>query len=318
MSERIGAPATEGPSACAAALVDRLSRIWALAEEAHAGRPDLQAAFPDTGSDGFWLWMNTSGRAEYPALGNLLVPLPPPRVRALVGRPDEADFLHTGASMYSLLSLVSREFGPPFAAPAAVLEFGCGLGSGLRYLLKHAGTLTCTGTDADAIAVGWCGRHFPFGELTLSCDIPPTDFSSHSFDLIFATSAFSQLAEDHHLAWLSELRRLAKPGGVVVLTIHGEHALRRTLAEPNLRQLLSLAEPDLAAVQTQLASRRYAFVRQGESPQSHGRAFIRRDYVLRRWSREFDVATYLEAAIGDWQDAVVLRAPGSLTVGPSR
>jgi len=163
------------------------------------------------------------------------------------------------------------------------------------------------------VAIDWCRRDFPFGAFTVNSDIPPTTFPSGSFDLIFAVSVFSHLAEDNHLAWLSEVRRLARPGGVVVLTIHGEHALRRTLAEPALRQFLSLAESDLPSLRDRLASRHYAFVRQAEShlnPDRYGLTFIARDYVVSRWSREFDVVAYWEGALKDWQDAVILRAPG--------
>jgi SAM-dependent methyltransferase len=291
-------------------LRDRLARIWSLANEIYAQRPDLQAAFADVRSEDFWIWMDVAGRGEYPALRDLLVPVPPPRVREFVGSASEAEFLGTGVSIYRLLTEIAQEVGRPLPSLGAILDFGCGPGRALRYFLRYAQTVACTGIDIHAHAIGWCQIHFPFGDFRVNCDIPPTEFAPATFDLIYAISVFSHLAEANHLAWLMELRRLAKREGTLVVTLHGEHALRRALSEEAIFRFLRITEADLASARQQLAARHYAFVRQPEGHLNrdlYGVTFIGRQYVLSRWSEVFEIVSYREGALDSWQDAVVLQ-----------
>jgi ubiquinone/menaquinone biosynthesis C-methylase UbiE len=48
--------------------------------------------------------------------------------------------------------------------------------------------------------------------------MPPTRFAVDSFDMIYLYSVFSHLSEEAHLAWLSEFKRIMKPGGIVIAT----------------------------------------------------------------------------------------------------
>jgi hypothetical protein len=41
--------------------------------------------------------------------------------------------------------------------------------------------------------------------------------------------------------------------------------------------------------------------------EEYGITFLTEDYVRREWTKHFDVIRYREAALEDWQDAVVLR-----------
>ena len=291
-------------------LEGRLALIWSLAQDIHAQRPDLQDAFADPGSEEFWIWMNCFGLQEYQAVSDLLVPIPPAHVRAFVGNTSELGFLLTGASIYRLLTRIADEVGRPLSSFSATLDFGCGPGRGLRYLLKYAPTVACTGLDIDTTAIRWCHDHFPFGEFRTNGEVPPTDLRPATFDLIYAISVFSHLAEENHLAWLDELRRLAKQDGILVLTVHGEHALRRAMSEEAPFRMLQVTRADLWSAQQELSSRDYAFIRQ---PGGHlntdlyGVAFISKEYVIRRWGQDFEVLSYLEGAIDNWQGAAVLR-----------
>jgi SAM-dependent methyltransferase len=291
-------------------LRDRLERIWSLAGEIYTQRPDLQRAFPDSESEEFWIWLNCFGIKEYQIVRDLLVPIPPPHVRAFVGDIKEDAFLLTGASIYRLLVRVAQEQRRPLSAFATVLDFGCGTGRGFRYLLKYGQTSTCCGTDVDATAIGWCQEYFPFGEFAVNHEIPPTTFRSESFDLIYAISVFSHLSEENHLAWLEELRRVTKKDGLIVLTMHGEHALRRAVSEEAVFRMLYVKKADLVRVQRELPSRHFVFIRQPGGRLNndlYGITFISKAYVLRRWGQDFEVLSYLEGAVDDWQDAVVLQ-----------
>jgi hypothetical protein len=166
------------------------------------------------------------------------------------------------------------------------------------------------GTDVDAPAIGWNKSHFPFGDFRVNCETPPVDFSASTFDLIYAISVFSHLAERNHLEWLAELRRLARPGALVILTVHGEHALRRTEQEEATFRFLQITREGLARAREDLESRQYAFVRQPDghlNTDLYGVTFISRQYVQRHWTDAFEVLAYLEGGISEWQDVVVLQ-----------
>src|SRR5262249_35206314 len=159
-----------------------------------------------------------------------------------------------GASVYRLLVDVTRRLGRPLSTLGAVLGFGCGPGRALRYLLRHARAVAFAGCDVDARAIGWSHAQVPFGDFRVNRETPPTDFPRSSFDLVYAISVFSHLAEGNHLAWLRELRRIAKPGAIVILTVHGEHALRRAESEEAPFRFLSVTRADLAGARERLAA----------------------------------------------------------------
>ena len=56
---------------------------------------------------------------------------------------------------------------------------------------------------------------------------PPTKFEDGAFDAILAISVFTHLDQDLQNAWLAELKRIARPGGIVLASVHSEKAARR-------------------------------------------------------------------------------------------
>src|SRR6185369_17594698 len=101
-----------------------------------------------------------------------------------------------------------------------------------------AATLRVVGTDVDTTAIEWCRSNFPFGEFHVNGGLPPTDLPASTFGLVFANSVFSHLAEKPHLEWLRELKRVSRPGGLLILTVHGRLALRRGATDETWRRIL--------------------------------------------------------------------------------
>lgn len=293
-----------------AALADRLDRLQRVGETIQSKRPDLHQQFPDPRLDDFWMWLNRVGVREYPSVRQLVVPLPPENLRAIAGEPSEARFLDNGAGVYELLARVSDDLGQPLRSWGSILDFGCGPGRTLRYFLKDARAVELVGTDVDSDAIRWNQRNFPFGSFWTNDAVPPTKLPSTHFGFIYAISVFSHLSESNHLAWLEELRRIARPDGALMLTIHGRRALARTLSEPGIVDFLRVTSDDVENTAKHLDRHHYAFIRQ---PGGHldtdlyGITFVDREYVTRRWGQLFEVVNYIEGAIDDWQDAVVLR-----------
>src|SRR5271166_136221 len=102
-----------------------------------------------------------------------------------------------------------------------ILDFGCGCGRVIRYFHKLCGNVFFYGTDIDKEAISWCESHLSeIGKFFTNKESPPLEFDDGFFDFIYSISIFTHLPEDMQFAWLEELRRVAKPGGYLLLTTH--------------------------------------------------------------------------------------------------
>ena len=114
--------------------------------------------------------------------------------------------------------------GTSLAEVERVLDFGCGCGRTLRWLMKSHPATHFVGADVDADAIDWCVRNLHSGEFVNSRPEPPLPFKPASFDVVYCFSVFTHLDERMQDMWLREMKRILKPGGIVILTVHGEQA----------------------------------------------------------------------------------------------
>jgi SAM-dependent methyltransferase len=104
-------------------------------------------------------------------------------------------------------------------AMRSILDFGCGSGRVIRYWSKLSAAVH--GTDYNPELVRWCQRHLPFATFQVNQTMPPLGYPNDTFDLVYALSVFTHLDEVGQLSWIRELRRIARPGGYVLITTHG-------------------------------------------------------------------------------------------------
>jgi SAM-dependent methyltransferase len=100
---------------------------------------------------------------------------------------------------------------------ARILDAGCGSGRMLDELqsLGHA-----CGIDANAHAVAATRRR---GHVAFRCEIEHMPFGDASFDLVTCLDVIEHTPDDHRT--LRELRRVTRPGGVLVVTVPAYQAL---------------------------------------------------------------------------------------------
>lgn len=103
-----------------------------------------------------------------------------------------------------------------------VLEIGCASGRVLRHFACQSGAGRVCGCDINLRHIEWIRLFLPKAiRILQSTILPNLPFEDRSFDLICAYSVFTHI--DHlELAWLAEIRRILKPGGIAYLSIHGE------------------------------------------------------------------------------------------------
>jgi SAM-dependent methyltransferase len=245
-------------------------------------------------------------------------PLPPSRMRARAGSPGPAQFLEGGRGTADEIERVLDAAGRPFAGFERVLDWGCGAGRVISQLLDRAGpSARLYGCDVDAEAVAWALQHYPRARFAVSQARPPLPFDADSFDLVYSISILTHLNEEQQLEWLRELGRVLRPGGLALLSVHGEHAFeqfRTGRVVSNTRQCAermavhgSLDDEGFVHepyVRTSLNERDFP----GADP-TFGLAFHSREYIDRTWSETFEVVDVFPRAIAGFQDVVVARRP---------
>ncbi len=105
------------------------------------------------------------------------------------------------------------------AGPGGYLDFGCGWGRIGRFFLRDFPADKMVGVDIDPDMMAFCqGANLP-GSFQTIANGQPLPFADGQFRLITAYSVFTHLPPHLFKAWLSELMRVLKPGGLLVFTV---------------------------------------------------------------------------------------------------
>jgi len=166
-------------------------------------------------------WRN---RGKQPTLSGHTdgLPFPPPHLMLQVaGSTDRDEFLEGGRRATESLRELLGQAGLQLETFSAFLDFGCGCGRVIRHWYPLARTTQIYGTDYNPALIRWCRQHLIFAEFQTNQLRPPLAYAAASFDLVYAFSIFTHLPEAYQLDWMNELRRVLRPGGYLVLTVHG-------------------------------------------------------------------------------------------------
>ena len=151
-----------------------------------------------------------------------VLPLPPSFERH--GH-DDSKYLDWGKYDHDVLVGHIRRLKPSIEN-LAIMDFGCSSGRVLRHFvpeMKEHGWKV-SGVDVSARRIEWMRRNFPPEfQVYTGMALPHLPFESNSFDVIYGLSVFTHLKYLWD-PWLLELRRVLKPGGLLIQTIHTENA----------------------------------------------------------------------------------------------
>lgn len=234
--------------------------------------------------------------AQPPAADSNADALPPRHLQVRqVGGDWGPRFYPEGAVIFDQLAATFREAGNPLEQAQRVLDFGCGCGRVLRGIEGMAHPPEVWGSDLDEEAIDWDRKHLShIARFVSNRALPPTGFDRDYFDTAYAVSVFTHLPEELQFAWLTELRRIIRPKGLLIVSTHGAHFWQN--AESDVR--LEVEERGIA----------YRTCARTEGlPDFYMVAFHSTAYVRSRWSWFFEVVAVKEKFIHGSHDAVVLR-----------
>jgi SAM-dependent methyltransferase len=132
------------------------------------------------------------------------------------------------------------------------------------------------------------------GTFVANSAAPPLPYSGGYFDVVYCLSVFTHLSESMQDLWIGELRRILKPGGVLVLTVHGKNAAEG-LDDDGQKTLHA----------TGFVHRRSRKLK-GLVPDWYQTTWHSREYIVARLSQCFGDVRYYEVPDG-WQDVVAGR-----------
>lgn len=139
---------------------------------------------------------------------------------------NHTDYVHYHESGLRHAAVFARAIGDalPSLPEIAVLDWGCGPGRIIRHMRASlpGRTLTLTGTDANARSIAWCKAHLPGATFAVNGFEPPLAFAGASFDAVYSFSVLTHLSGEVQSRWTAELRRVLRPGGVLLCTTHGD------------------------------------------------------------------------------------------------
>lgn len=112
-----------------------------------------------------------------------------------------------------------------------VAEWGCGMARVLRHMPSDFETV---GFDYNPDAVEWCKDKLGL-DCRLNSVLPPLPEIDNAFDGMYAISVFTHLSAESHEAWIDEIFRVLKPGGIFIVTFHSDEARHILLEDERTR-----------------------------------------------------------------------------------
>jgi SAM-dependent methyltransferase len=266
--------------------------LWAAADDTERNR--LALAFASR--------YGVAGALERTGLSEAM---PPPEVHAMARTSTAAG----GSTYYADLVVVAlASAGLELRPGLTVLDFGCSSGRVVRVLAAAFSEVDWHGCDPNADAIAWAAAHLPGIAFARSAEAPPLTYGDAAFDAVFAVSIWSHLAEGAALAWLDEMRRVLRPGGLLLLTTHGLDSVAHANAH-------SLRPPEqLDEIVRRLYETGFWYAAEFGERGDHGirspdwgTAFLTPGWLLARTTPEWRCALLRRGAVESNQDLYVLQ-----------
>ncbi len=227
------------------------------------------------------------------------MPLPPEDLRFRVSNNRSEAFYFTSAikSSWEFLTAWKRHGDP--AKKHRALDWGCGCGRTTAAFMRYFSPFEMHGCDIDAEAIEWCNAHLGEGRFRTTGLVPPSTFEEGFFDAVMGYSVCTHLSMEVQRVWLEELRRISRPGAILLLSVHGDFAAQFLPASLGIRADMERQGYSDSVHDDHL---------DGVAPEGYYLGtFQTEEFTRSFWGRCFEILEYLPRGMGNYQDLIVLR-----------
>jgi SAM-dependent methyltransferase len=236
---------------------------------------------------------------------DMLIDRVTPGVRVELAELDRRAFDESGRQSIVDLEAGLQGIGHEITDFKCILDFGCGCARVVRWMAPVADHAELHGCDVDALAIQWADAHLPYAQFIVTNPLPPLPYGDGQFDLIINHSVFTHLDAEYQDAWLAELQRVLRPGGIIVLSVHGTRVFNQF--EMQMKAAGRDPVPSRAALERDGTLYIHDDDWIGSSfPDFYHTTFHAPWYVVYHWSKWFDVRAYLPHADLHYQDMILM------------
>ncbi len=244
-------------------------------------------------------------------------PLPPTKDRENYGGPRHLTYWLAGLRDYLFYAQTAQKFGVTLGPASRSLDLGCSTGRVLRHFRFQGEHGELWGADLNVRNVRWMQQFLPHDLKVFNNHwLPQLPIEDNFFDLIHAVSVFTHI-DQFESGWLLELRRVLKPGGLMIQSVHtdvtwglmGDDREREEIPLYNalVRRGQEIQEmvvtPD--TFKSPMPAPRVVMTFKGRT-MYHCNTFHSHEYLRREWGRWFKVEAIVPRGV-DPHDAIVLR-----------
>ncbi len=136
-----------------------------------------------------------------------------------------ASYAQAGESGLEAMGEALERTGKSWSDIGSALDLGCGYGRVLRYLCGVLRPESITACDLDARAVAFCSAELGVKPLVSQTDLSRVPFET--YDFVWSGSLLTHLPPKSGDRFVALLSRILNPGGVALVSFHGDHSLER-------------------------------------------------------------------------------------------
>ena len=245
-------------------------------------------------------WLPTECLSSVTSHGHLTTPINRQLLDQVAGAgATEKDYIYGGFGSSVGIRAALRAIGSRLSEYNRILDFGCGSARILRWFADVSKESHLYGCDINETAIRWCKENITFAQFEVNQPWPPLPYAENAFDLIYGISVLTHLNEEMQLAWLDELCRVTRSGGIVLLTVHGDSKAGGDLSPEEHNQFKQCGFLYKAATVKATVD---------GLPDFYQVAFHSEEYVRRVWSNKFEILGYVTHGCMYSQDLVVMRS----------
>lgn len=244
--------------------------------------------------------------------------LPPNHILRRTSSHTIRHYYESGLTTFLPIATSAIAFGVNLDQQVKVLDFACGAGRQLLHLTRLYPNVQAYACDIRADAIAHLQRIYPRADVYANKFDPPLKYEDGTFDLIFSVSVFSHLSEADAKLWLTELRRVARPGGILCLTFNSFTSLERyhklgkllEISAEKLKGMGCLFDADVAGFELKMAREvALGFGHPGMTRPTGDMYYSTERARALMEDAVFEVQAILPGVIDRFQDLAVLRRP---------